>query len=223
MSGNHTFKTDPELRRHLIGGAIKVKQERDRAYLLSVFLMVLLVVSILSNLALSNIHTVIPVVTSIDANGHVVKQQIATKETITSISSFVENQVHDFIVACNTFDSSWRQYYADLCRLHSTESVAKQYDQETATDNLNNPYYLIGPNGRRYPKITAINPIEENAYQVEFQSITVKPGSEPKTDYYTALVRNTFTYQPMALGDRWENPLGFAATSYTKNLKLSNK
>ncbi len=223
MSGKSTFKNDAELRRQLTGGATKVRQERDRAYLFSVFLMVLLALSIFSNLALSRIHTVIPVVTSIDANGHVVKQQVVTKESISSIASFVENQVHDFIFACNTFDPSWRQYYADLCRLHATEAVARQYDQETATDNPNNPYYLIGPGGRRYPKITAINPIDDNAYQVEFQSITVKSGSEPKTEYYTALVRNTFTYQPMALADRWENPLGFAATSYSKNLKLSSK
>ena len=223
MLNKNTFTGDIEMRRQVMGGAKKLKQERDRAYLLCLFLMVLLLLSIVSNLALSNIHTVIPVVTSVDANGHIVKQQVVTKESITGMSSFIENQIHNFISACNTFDPAWRQYYADLCRLHSTEAVAKQYDQETASGNPENPYYQIGVGGRRFPKITAINPIGENAYQVEFQSITVKPSSEPKTEYYTALVRNTFTYQPMSLGDRWENPLGFAAISYSKNLKLSNK
>jgi len=221
MSEKHTFKHDAALRTAVLGGANKVRQERDRAYLGMVLLMILLALSIAANFVLAKIHTVIPVVSSIDANGHVVKQQVVTRETISAMSSFVENQIHEFITVCNTFDPAWRQYYADMCRLHSTESVARQYDQETAKDNPNNPYYLIGPGARRYPKITAINPLEANAYQVEFQSITEKPGAALKVEYFTALVRHTFSYQPLALGDRWENPLGFAATSYTKNLKLS--
>ena len=220
MAGQHTLKADPALRITVLGGANKVRQERDRALLFGLLLMVLLALSVAANFVLATIHTVIPVVTSIDANGHVVKQQVVRRETLTALSSFVENQVYHFITACNTFDPAWRQYYADLCRLHSTEAVARQYEQETAKNNPGNPYYQVGAAGRRYPKITAINPLEENAWQVEFQSITEKPGTPARVDYYTALVRHHFTLVPLALGDRWENPLGFAATSYSKNLTL---
>jgi len=223
MTGNHTFKNDSAMQQMVISSTNKLKQERDRALLFNVLLAFLLALSIVGNVVLAKIHTVIPVVTSIDANGHVVRQQVVSKETISGMASFTENQVYQFITVCNTFDQAWRQYYADMCRLHSTESVARQYDQETGKDNPNNPYYLLASGGRRYPKITAINPLEENAYQVEFQSITEKPGAAPKVDYYTALVRSTFTLQPLALGDRWENPLGFAATSYSKNQKLSGQ
>lgn len=225
MSGAHTFKHDPGLQKTVLGGTNKLKQERDRAYLFNLVLALLLALSIIANVVLAKIHTVIPVVTSIDANGHVVRQQVVSKETISGLASFVENQVFNFITACNTFDPAWRQYYADMCRLHSTQAVARQYELEIGNENPDNPYYTLAKGGRRYPKITAINPIEDNAYQVEFQSITERPGSgnAVKVEYYTALVRNTFTFQPLALGDRWENPLGFAATSYSKNLKLSGQ
>lgn len=223
MSGKNTFKNDPVIQQVQLGGANKVKQERDPAYMFVALLVILLALSIVGNVVLAKVHTVIPVVTSIDANGHVVKQQVVSKETISGLDSFVESQVHDFITACNTFDPAWRQRNADLCRLHATDAVAKQYDLETAADNPNNPYYLIGQSARRYPKITAINSLGKHAYQVEFQSITEKPGAERKVEYFTALVRNTFSFQPLALGDRWENPLGFAATSYNKNQKLSNR
>ena len=223
MPGNHTLKSDPLTRTTVLGGTLKVRQERDRAYLCIVLLMLLLSLSIIANVVLAKIHTVIPVVASIDANGHVVKQQVVSREAITGLGSFVENQIHHFITVCNTFDAPWRQYYADMCRLYSADGVARQYDQETAKDNPANPYYLIGAGGRRYPKITAINPLEENAYQVEFQSITEKPGSPARVEYFTALVRSTFSLQPLALGDRWENPLGFVATSYSKNQKLSRQ
>jgi len=223
MSGNYTFKNDPQTRAALLGGSNRVRQERDRAYLCIVSLMGLLALSIVANVVLAKIHTVIPVVTSIDANGHVVRQEVVSKEAITGMSSFVENQVHHFITVCNTFDPAWRQYYADMCRLYSGDAVARQYDRETAKDNAANPYYLIGSGARRYPKITAISPLEENVYQVEFQSITEKPGSPVRVEYFTALVRSTFSLQPLALGDRWENPLGFVATSYSKHLKLSRQ
>jgi type IV secretion system protein VirB8 len=101
--------------------------------------------------------------------------------------------------------------------------VARQYDQETSPDNTNNPYYQLGQSGRRYPKITGITPLSKDAYQVAFQLITEKPGASAQTDYYTGLVRFTFTLKPLALGDRWENPLGFAATAYRKDQELSRQ
>lgn len=221
MFGKKTFRDDPDTQKVQLGGANKVIQERNRAYLLIVLLLMAVTGLGAAVTVLSEIHTVIPVISVMDANGHVIKQQVVNKETISGLDSFVESQVNDFITSCNTFDPEWRQHFADLCRLHSTEAVARQYDLETAADNPNNPYYLIGQGGRRYPKITAINSLGKNAYQVEFQSITEKAGAEPKIEYFTALVRNTFTFQPLAIGDRWENPLGFAATSYSKNQRLS--
>ena len=223
MSGQHTFHTDPTTQQVQLGGANKIKQERNRAYLFIVLLLVAVAGLSSAVTVLSKIHTVIPVIAVMDANGHVVKQQVVNADTISGLDSFVESQVNDFITACNTFDPDWRQRNADLCRLHATDAVARQYDQETAAENPDNPYYVIGKEARRYPKITAINSLGKNAYQVEFQSITERPGGERRIDYFTALVRNTFTFQPLALGDRWENPLGFAATSYSKNQKLSTQ
>src|SRR5699024_2151300 len=91
----------------------------------------------------------------------------------------------------------------------------------TSAENPNNPYYEIGSQGQRYPEITAITSLGKDAYQVSFRSITKKQGTEPKVEYYTALVRYTFTYTPLSLGDRWENGLAFAATPYRTDQELS--
>ncbi|RWA36996.1 type IV secretion system protein [Xylella fastidiosa] len=221
--GKGTFKGDADMQSVQLGGSNKLKQERNRAYLLIGLLLFVVGGMASAVTVLSNIHTVIPVVSVIDANGHVVKQQVVNKETITGQESFVQSQVYNFIMYCNTFDPAWRQRFADLCRLHSTQEVAQQYDMETASENPNNPYYLIGQGGRRYPKITGITSLGKNAYQVSFQSITEKAGAEPKIEYYTALVRYAFTFKPLALGDRWENALGYATTSYRKDQELSRQ
>ncbi|CAJ3904696.1 Type IV secretion system protein VirB8 [Burkholderia pseudomallei] len=221
--GKGTFLGDASTRQAQLGGSNKLKQERNRAYLF-IALLLFVIGGLASALTvLANIHTVVPVVSVIDANGHVTKQQVVNRETITGQESFVQSQVYDFIMYCNTFDPNWRQRFADLCRLHSTQAVAAQYDAETSPDNPNNPYYQLGEGGRRYPKVTGITSLGKDAYQVSFQSITEKPGSPSQTEYYTALVRYTFTFKPLALGDRWENALGFAATAYRKDQELSRQ
>ncbi len=221
--GGRTFTGDESTRRTQLGGSNKLKQERNRAYLF-IGLLLFVVGGMASAITvLASIHTVIPVVSVLDPNGHVVKQQVVNKETISGQESFVQSQVYDFITYCNTFDPDWRQRFADLCRLHSTQSVAAQYDAETSPENANNPYYQLGPGGRRYPKVTGITSLGKDAYQISFQSITEKPGSPPKTEYYTALVRYTFTFKPLALGDRWENALGYATTGYRKDQELSRQ
>lgn len=222
-AGTRTFLGDSNTQAAQLGGSNKLKQERNRAYLFIALLLLVIGGMASAVTVLANIHTVIPVVSVIDANGHVVKQQVVNKETITGQEAFVQSQVYDFIMYCNTFDPDWRQRFADLCRLHSTQAVAAQYDTETSADNPNNPYYQIGQGGRRYPKITGITSLGKEAYQVSFQSITEKAGSPTKTDYYTALVRYTFTFNPLALGDRWENALGYATTAYRKDQELSRQ
>ncbi|CAL8481732.1 VirB8/TrbF family protein [Caballeronia sp. S22] len=221
--GKGTFLGDESTRRIQLGGSNKLKQERNRAYLFIGLLLFVIGGMASAITVLANIHTVIPVVSVLDANGHVVKQQVVNKETISGQESFVQSQVYDFIMYCNTFDPDWRQRFADLCRLHSTQAVAAQYEAETSADNTNNPYYQLGQGGRRYPKITGITSLGKDAYQVSFQSITEKSGSPPKVDYYTALVRYTFTFKPLALGDRWENALGYATTAYRKDQELSRQ
>lgn len=223
IAGLKTFRGDAATQAVQLGGTNKLKQERNRAYLLIALLLVCVAGMAAAVAVLVKLHTFVPVITVLDADGHVVKQEVVRKETLTANESFVQSQIHNFVVYCNTFDPAWRQRNADLCRLHSTPAVARQYDAETAPENPANPYYLLGEGGRRSVRITAITAIGKDAYQVSFRSVLEKPGSETKTEYYTALVHYTYTLKPLALGDQWENPLGFAATAYRKDQELSRQ
>lgn len=218
-----TLVADKEIQAKHVSERSKLQQERNRAYLLSALLLGCIAMLSVAVITLASIHTVVPVISVIDANGHVVKQEVVQTETIQGQESLIQSQIHDFVTYCNTFDPAWRQRYYDLCRLHSSQQVADQYDREISPENPSNPYFLIGTNGRRTPKITSISAIDKQAYRVSFQSVTEKPGSAPTIDYYTALVRFSFTNKPLALGDRWENALGFVATSYRKDQELSNQ
>jgi len=222
-AGSHTYCADALVRATQLGGVNKLRQERNRAYVFNGLVLACLVGLSAAVWRLAEVHTVVPVVAVVDANGHVVKQTVVSSDTIASLDSVVQSQVHDFVTYCNTFDPAWRQHYADLCRLHATPQVAQQYDAETAAGNPANPYYVVGRGGRRYPRITGITSLGGRAYQVSFQSITERAGTEPTTEYYTALVQYTFTFRPLAVADRWVNPLGFAATAYRKDQELAHR
>lgn len=230
-AGPFTIKGDAQLRQALkegnngveTGGIAKIKVQRDRAYVgfAMLFALCMLMGWIIALLAESRV--VVPVVTVIDARGHVVQQTIVTPETIKAHDAVVESKVHDFISYCNTFVPEERQRFSDLCRLHSTDAVAQQYEAEIAPENVRNPYYEVGPKGRRTPRITAINKIGDNGYQVAWESTVERPGVEPKVEYFNAVVRWAVTGKPLPLGDRWENGIGFVATSYLKSQELSRK
>lgn len=222
-AGNKTYIDDPLVRTIQADGLHKLKQARNRAFVVVFVLLVCVAMLASAIVVLSNLRTVIPVVAVLDADGHIVRQAVVDKERMIAEESFVQGQVYNFIVYCNTFDPAWRQHYSDLCRLHASEDVARQYADETAPDNHDNPYYLIGHHSRRFPRITAIAKLNSDTYQVSFQSITEHAGNTKQVDYYTALVRYVFTAKPLALGDRWENPLGFAAIAYRKDQELSRQ
>lgn len=220
-AGRFTYHGDAQAQALQLSGTNQLRDQRNRAYLCIALLLLCLAAACAAVWRLAQIHTVIPVVAVVDANGHVVRQTVVARETIAAQESVIQSQVHDFVTYCNTFDPAWRQHYADLCRLHASPAVAKRYDVETGPDNPDNPYYAIGQAGRRYPRITGITSLGNNAYQVAFQLMTEREGSAPTTEYYMARVQYAFTYRPLAVGDRWVNPLGFVATAYHKDQELA--
>lgn len=199
----------------------QVTRQRNRAYQYLVIIMLSCFILSCAVWILATIHTVVPVIAVVDAQGHVVKQSIVSSEQWVGDERVVQSEIYNFIQHCNTYDPVWRQHYADLCRLHASTEVAKQYTQEISQVNGDNPYVRLGKDGRIYPKVTGIHRLDEQQFQVSYQLVTEQSGSIIRTDYYRALISYAFTGQPLSLGDRWENALGFAVTAYRKEAELN--
>lgn len=204
-----------------VGFTEKAKTQRNRAYLLILLLIGLLVFSWAIIFSLAESRVVVPVITVIGANNRVVEQSIVGHESINAREAVVEEKINDFITHCNTFSPPNRQYLSDLCRLHSTPSVAAQYDAEIGPNNPNNPYLDLGENGQRVPRITDVTKFAEDGYRVEWESIVKRPGAEERIEYFSAIVRFVITKKPLKLGDRWVNGVGYATKSYVKTQALA--
>lgn len=196
-------------------------QQRNRAYMYGVVLTGCCLLLSAAVMVLAQRHTVVPVIAVVDAQGHVVKQDRVTADKMMADERVIQSEIYNFITNCNTFDLTWRQHYADLCRLHAAKNVAEQYTREISQESTDNPYQQLAKNSRIYPKITGIHAIEDHGYQVAYQLITEQTGSIVNTQYYRAFIKYRFTAQPLSLGDRWENALGFAVTAYRKAPELN--
>lgn len=218
-----TLKNDELARRkHVVEGR-KVKQERNRA----IFGRVLDAAAILglsvAVVVLSDIHTVIPVVTVIGKDGEVLEQRVVDKNNVSAEESLIEAALYKFVNACNTFDPRTKQVLSDTCHLFSSPEVARMYEQEINPDNPDNPYLHLSDKSWIDAQTVGINKIGD-VYQVAFNSnYHETPTSKPVATKYVATVKLRHTLEPRALGDRWINPLGAVVTTYRKNEELSRQ
>lgn len=223
MFGKHTVKGDSEILKKQIGGSNEAKTSRNRAYLLIGLLLVVIAAQAIAIAVMMPLKTVEPVYTTLDtATGHVVKVQVLTPEALLNDEAALQSELYDYIKNCNTIDPPNRQYLSDLCRLHSTVQVARQYDAEMSADNPQNPYYMVGQDGRQTVNVTSVSLLNKDTAQVTFETTTEKAGVVKKKEFWKATLRFKVTGEPLALNNRWENPHGFAVTAYRKDQELRN-
>lgn len=218
-----TFKNDEALRRKTLREGQKVKQERNRSLFLNGAQAVSILALACAVYVLSDLHTVIPVVATIGADGEVLRMRVIDKENVSAEQALIEGDLYSFVEACNTFDPRRRQALSDTCHLYTTPDVARQYEQEINPDNPKNPYAILGEKEWIEAKAFGINKVGDT-YQVSFVSNFYQAGKpDPVPTTYTANLKIANTVVPRSLGERWVNPLGTVITLYRKSEELSRR
>ena len=218
-----TFKNDEALRRSALREQQKVKQERNRSLFLNGAQAISIVGLAFAVYVLSDLHTVIPVVATVGADGEVLKMRVIDKDNVSSEEALIESDLYAFVNACNTFDPRRRQVLSNTCHLYSTPEVAREYEHGISPDNPKNPYSLLGEKEWIEAEAYGINKVGD-VYQVSFTSYFHQSGKDdPIPTNYTANVKIAHTLVPRQLGDRWVNPLGTVITLYRKSEELSRR
>ena len=218
-----TFKNDEAVRRNSLREQQKVKQERNRSLFLNGAQAISIVALACAVYVLSDLHTVIPVVATIGADGEVLKMRVIDKYNVSAEQALIESDLYAFVNACNTFDPRRRQSLSDTCHLYTTPEVARQYEQEINPDNPRNPYALLGEKEWIEAEAYSINKVGD-IYQISFTSNFHQAGkADPVPTNYTANLKIANTLVPRQLGDRWVNPLGTVITLYRKSEELSRR
>ena len=213
----NTLKNNPDIQQSHEGGQEKLRTERNRNLLLIIVLAAVIVLQAIAFLCLFPLKTVVPVIATINADGHVTSTQIVDPEAMTVNDVFKRSELHNFIINCNSVHADLRQYYSDMCHLHATQSVAEQYEQEFAAENKENPYYTLASHGRIEVKPGVITLLSDDSARIFFKTIRYEQQKAPKTEYWTAVVKFHFTGIPRDDELKLINPMGFAVTAYQKS------
>jgi type IV secretion system protein VirB8 len=224
MTQDGTFKKDKAVADTQLLGERKVRQERNRAYILIVFLLVIIALNTISYLFLFPLKTVEAVVVTVDTNtGRVVKTQSATPEKLAAEDWIKQHEAHEYVKARNTADNFDKQRLVDYVTLHSTEQVDQEFRQEITVRNLSSPYLLIGLNGRQSVVVNSISLLEKDIVQVYYEThLNRNNSADTEIKYWVAVFKFTFTGKPkLGLNQRWDNPLGYIVTSYRRDEQLS--
>ncbi|MCH4881219.1 VirB8/TrbF family protein [Pseudomonas sp. SDO528_S397] len=218
-----TFKNDEQLRRKALREGQKTKQERNRSFYLNGIQAVAILGLGIAVAALAEIHTVIPVVATIGADGEVLKMRVIDQDNVSSEDALIQGALYDFVGACNTFDPKRKQQLSDACHLFITPDIAREYEQLINPENPDNPYLTLDAKDWIEAQAYGMNKVGD-VYQVSFRSYLHKWGTkDPVVTNYVANVKIDNTLKPRALGDRWVNPLGTLATVYRKSEELSRR
>lgn len=134
-----TFKNDEQLRRKALREGQKTKQERNRSFYLNGIQAVAILGLGIAVAALAEIHTVIPVVATIGADGEVLKMRVIDQDNVSSEDALIQGALYDFVSACNTFDPKRKQQLSDACHLFITPDIAREYEQLVNPENPDNP------------------------------------------------------------------------------------
>lgn len=124
-----TFKNDEQLRRKALREGQKTKQERNRSFYLNGIQAVAILGLGIAVAALAEIHTVIPVVATIGADGEVLKMRVIDQDNVSSEDALIK-------VRCMTL---WVHVIRSIrnvnsnCPMHATCS-----SRRTLLGNMNN-------------------------------------------------------------------------------------
>jgi type IV secretion system protein VirB8 len=221
-AGVGTIVGDNDTQKEYTAGTNKLRQERNRAYLAIGVLLLAIIALAVALAGLTPLKTVEPIVITIDTySGHVVKTQIMHPEKLMANDALIQHELYEYVRHRN--NALWwdRQRLSDYVRVHSSTEVARGYEYEISEHNSNNPYILQGPRGEQITEILGINQLGKGMAQVNFKTIRRRPASEPTIEFWTATIKYSYTGRPLALSDRWENPLGFFVVEYRRDQQRS--
>jgi type IV secretory pathway component VirB8 len=223
LAGKGTLAGDNELAAAMHGEYVRIYQQRNRAYFLVSFLLLILFMLTIALSTAFPLKEIEAVVVTVDATtGHVVKTQTANVDVLAANEAIQRSEAYEYILMRNTADYFDRQRLEDYVAIHSTEPVNLQFRGEISANNAESPYRKTGPRGRQTVKINSISIPEKNRAQVFFETNLWKDGTKTETRYWQADFQFTFTGEPkLGLDKRWINPLGFIVTGYNKNEQLA--
>lgn len=170
-------------------------------------------------LLLMPLKTVVPYTLMVDrTTGYVQALKPLDAEKIAPDSALTQSFLVQYVIAREGFDlSTVNQNYRKVA-LFSADTARSSYLTQMQVSNPASPL-LAYPRGTVIDtRVKSVSPVGQDAALVRFDTIrTDANGQAQPPSPWIAVIRYKYSTAPMALDDRFVNPLGFQVVSYRKD------
>jgi type IV secretion system protein VirB8 len=170
-------------------------------------------------IALTPLKTVEPYTLLVDrTTGYVQALKPLDPATVTPHSALTQSFLVQYVIAREGFDFATVNANYRKVELLSADSARSGYLRTMQASNPQSPL-VTNPRGTQVEaRVKSVSQIGKDAALVRFETRRIGPdGQSAIPEPWIAVVRYRYSREPMALEDRFVNPLGFQVVSYRKD------
>jgi type IV secretion system protein VirB8 len=136
-------------------------------------------------------------------------------------SALTQSFLVQYVIAREGFDMATLNAGYRKVALFSADAARRSYLRQMQASDPASPLALYPRTTTIDVRVKSVSPIGNNTAMVRFATIRSDAGSapEPPNDW-VAVIHYRYSTAPMALDDRFVNPLGFQVTGYRKDQEV---
>ena len=196
-----------------------LRKSRRIAWIVASAFGIIAVLEAFALILLTPLKTVEPYTLLVDRHtGFVQALQPLDAQTVSGDRALTQSFLVQYVIARESFDIDSLQLNYRKVALWSAESARSNYLAGVQVNNPDSPLNLYPRSTIVETRVRSVSPVGQNVAMVRFETQRRDAGgrTEPPRAW-VALIRYRFSGAPMALEDRFVNPLGFQVVRYRRD------
>ncbi|MEO8400580.1 MAG: type IV secretion system protein [Gammaproteobacteria bacterium] len=187
-----------------------------RSLVASLFLLILLGLSLTANICLLPLKEKVPYLYAFDhATGEVTKIGVLDKTNVSSNWEVARYFLIHYVINYEGYNADNIDYPYQMVWAQSSDEVRKQFDNQVNSTNVNSPYKIYGKDKFVTAKVISVNRLNENTVDIKFEKkLHDRTSNVDQITYKEAIVKWDFSNAELTQKMLDRDPLGFKVTYY---------
>ncbi|MEI6485659.1 MAG: VirB8/TrbF family protein [Sphingomonadales bacterium] len=196
-----------------------LRGSRRTAWIVALAATLVAVIEAVTIFAMMPLRTVVPYTLLVDRHtGHVELLKPLEPGLIAPDRALTQSFLVQYVLAREGFDrATIRDEYRKVA-LWSAGAARDHYLAAMARSNPDSPAARLGPQARIAAEVRSVTGLSDGTALVRFETLALDRERPTATrQYWVATVRYRYANAPMAVADRYINPLGFQVLDYRRS------
>jgi type IV secretion system protein VirB8 len=197
----------------------ELRTSRRWAWIVAAVAVVIALFEAAALLLLVPLRTVVPYTLLVDRQtGYVQALEPVDAQLISSTAALTQSFLVQYVIAREGYDRDTLQADYRKVGLWSAGSARRQYIAHIQASNPNSPLVRLPPSSEVNVQVKSVTPLGKNVSMVRFATRRHDArGRDYPTENWVAVIRYSYSGEPMSVADRYVNPLGFKVEHYRRS------